>query len=124
MFNQTGIGSSNEVTAIAQNKLDLIKKYATVTEYSQYKTIEEIEKSSTGLEKGDILVYGTNDHMNVYAGKDKQDNYLWYDSGIILKNGGYASDGKYYFKTFGPVKDAYSRKVRYLIRLKTTSKNS
>ena len=84
---------------------------------SKYADIKKVNKNagnmiSTGeLQAGDICLWSSMGHTNVYAGNGK-----WYDAGSWSKT----KDSKKYFTTFGPVKLPVSGKnVTYLIRLKS-----
>lgn len=85
---------------------------------SRYVDIKKVNKNagnmiSTGeLQAGDICLWSSMGHTNVYAGNGK-----WYDAGRWKANG---AKNTLIFKTFGPVRLPISGKnVTYLIRLKS-----
>ena len=89
-----------------------LKKHATIKRVN--KNAKSMIKSGE-LKPGDICLWSSIGHTNVYAGNKK-----WYDAGRYSANRakGYSHDN-HNFKTFGPVKTGVaSHNVTYIIRLK------
>ncbi len=101
--------SNNSVSKVKQT----LNKYVTIINAGNKLPSELIKKDK--IKKGDILLYDKGGHMNVYAGDKK-----FYDGGRREGKTGDYVNGKYVYKTFGPIKVNTTSGYRalYIIRLK------
>ena len=84
-----------------------------------YSSTERVNKraSRVNLKKGDVVLWNSMGHTNIYAGKNSSGERLWYDAG---KSATYGHHSGSRFANIGKKTQGYlnSKKISYIIRIK------